>query len=270
MRTFFQHLRFGQAGLVAVALGFAVGTAAADVVGVHMEVLGTDGANTDSIQYWGVQSPEGDWSFSTNEEGVLMDATDTIEIGRVNPDFAAIWAGNSNLNPADQALHTNGSGFSYLEDPIANLNFAVQAGPAGSIFKITSALLTFPTITNATASSSASYTVTDITGDGATLAGAEVLTGNSYRAAYNGFVDFGGGSTFSSYFPAIAAPVFGTANPTQNTAPAVIPSVSDISTIAHFSLTPFDLASGTTTFNVIPEPASVALLAVGLALIRRR
>lgn len=269
MRTFIQYLRGGKAGLVAVALGFAAGTAAADVVGVHMEVLGTDGANTDSIQYWGVQGPEGDWTFSTNEEGILMDATDTIEIGRVNPDFAGIWGSNSNLNPADLLLHTNGSGFSYVEDPIANLNFAVQAGPAGSIFKITSALLTFPTITNATASSSASYTVTDITGNGATLAGAESITGNAYRAAYNGFAD-GGGTTFDSYFPAIAAPVFGTANPTANTSPTLIPSVSDISTIAHFSLTPFDLASGTTTFNVIPEPATVALLAVGLALIRRR
>ncbi|RMF79253.1 MAG: PEP-CTERM sorting domain-containing protein [Planctomycetota bacterium] len=270
MRSFYRNLRSGRAALVAAALGFAVGTAAADVVGVHMEVIGTDGANTDQIEYWGVQTPEGNWTFSTNEEGILTDPTGTIEIGRVNPDFASIWTGNGNLDPGDMALHNQGSGFNYVEDPIANLNFAVQAGPAGSIFKITSALLTFPTITNGTGSASASYTVTDITGDGATLGGLDTITGGAYRAAYNGFAD-GGGTTFASYFAGgITAPVFGTANPTQNTGPTIIPSVSDISTIAHFSLTPFDLASGTTTFSVVPEPASVALLAVGLALIRRR
>ncbi|MBI5864678.1 MAG: PEP-CTERM sorting domain-containing protein, partial [Planctomycetes bacterium] len=37
-----------------------------------------------------------------------------------------------------------------------------------------------------------------------------------------------------------------------------------------FTLSPFDLASGTTTFEIIPEPASLALLLIGGLLIRRR
>jgi len=47
-------------------------------------------------------------------------------------------------------------------------------------------------------------------------------------------------------------------------------SVSDMSTQISFTLSPNDLASGTSVFEIVPEPASVLLLIAGLVLVRRR
>jgi hypothetical protein len=51
---------------------------------------------------------------------------------------------------------------------------------------------------------------------------------------------------------------------------AVGSAVSDMSAEIKFSLTGFDLASGTTTYEIIPEPAAALLLVAGMLGLRRR
>jgi hypothetical protein len=163
----------------------------------------------------------------------------------------------------------------FAQDPSVNLNFAVESGPApsGTTFTIKSALLTFPTINNATARASAAFTLTDgVDEDGASLTPLNGAPG-SYMAQYNGFVPTG--TTFTQLIPSIVADPLGTASvsedyPGGGNYLSVGGPVSDISSQVSFLLSPNDLASGTSVFEVIPEPSALLLLAAGLALVRRR
>jgi hypothetical protein len=47
-------------------------------------------------------------------------------------------------------------------------------------------------------------------------------------------------------------------------------AVNNISTQIEFTLTAWDMASGTSSFEVIPEPATGLLLVIGLLALRRR
>jgi len=171
-----------------------------------------------------------------------------------------------------QAQDTN---VQFAEDPSVNLNFAVEAGPSsgGTTFTIKSAQLSFPPISNASGRSSAAFTLTDgIDEDGATLTPLSGAPG-SYLAQYNGFVP--DGTTFTQLIPQMVADPMGTTSLSQEFpggglfAPIADP-VSDMSTQVSFLLTPNDLASGTSVFDIIPEPSALLLLAVGLGLARRR
>jgi hypothetical protein len=155
-----------------------------------------------------------------------------------------------------------------LNDPQVNVGFLVQAGNVNTTFEITSALLSFPTIPNADGKATAQMGITDLNGDGATLTG--LYAGNSaYNALYNGT------NVFSSLIGMIAASPGGSGNAFQNDPPVgfkpVGANVSDMSARIKFSLTAFDTASGTSNFQIVPEPASFLVLAFGaMALFRRR
>jgi len=161
----------------------------------------------------------------------------------------------------------------FMEDPAVNLSFAVEAGsaPGGTLFTIKSALLSFPAMTNAEGRASASFTVSDgIDDDGATLT--PTLTG-AYLAQYNGFVP--SGAEFTQLIPQMNAAPMNTFSLAQDYPggglyQSIAGSVSDMSTQISFTLSPNDLASGTSVFEIVPEPTSVLLLIAGLMLVRRR
>lgn len=159
-----------------------------------------------------------------------------------------------------------------LADPVINMNFNVQASNQNTTFTVHSGLLSFDTINNAVGAASAGVTITDVNGDGAVIApdGSEM-----YLAHYNGEIP--AGTQFTTLLESSVA-----AGPFQSNAAAdefpgggnfvaIGDPVSSMSAQWSFTVTAFDLASGSSTFVVVPTPAGVSLLAVsGLALCRRR
>jgi uncharacterized protein (TIGR03382 family) len=152
-------------------------------------------------------------------------------------------------------------------DPQANVTFGVMANNTLTHFSITSGLVSFAPINPASGRASASMTVTDLTGDGASAIG---TGGFNYHAMYNG------ATPFANLLPGavVAAPF------SSNTANDAFPPVgffpiagpvSNMSSLYDFNLTANDSASGTSVYVIIPSPASGALLGLaGLAGLRRR
>lgn len=245
------------AGIAACAVGASALTAMADIQGPGLEIVARNGERVASWSAELTWNPTaGAWTYET---------TDTIHLSDAEGDLGV-------LNP-------NGEGLSIIiqEDPVVNLGFAVQAGAADTEFMIGSALLSFPTIPAAYASGRASVgmSTTDLGGNGVTLTGMSFAPGSgSYAAVYNGWAAIGGGTVFADSLPLLSAGPGGTDTDSQNT-PAVGfaalgTDVSSMSSLVHFTLSAGDIASGTSTWVVIPEPSTVALLTLGLALLRRR
>jgi hypothetical protein len=162
----------------------------------------------------------------------------------------------------------------FIEDPVVNVAFNVQAGNALTEFAVTHALLSFPAIDPAQGRASAGLSVTDTGSDGASIAGL-VAGGGSYLAQYNGFVP--GGTTFAQLLQSVIA------NPGESNAAAastpggggflpIIGPVSDMSSEFHFNLSADDLASGTSHWEVIPipGPSALAILLFGVAGLSRK
>lgn len=254
---------FSTRGMRAIA-AFAAATALAvpalaDIVGPGFVIYCEDTAGNYCQYYFDVaQGPDGNWEWASNDP-VPLQAWDGTVVATLNPEGGP------------------GSSVEYVEDPIVNLNFSVAAGSSATTFMIGSALLTFPTINPAVGRASAAFSVTDVDGSGVTLTG---LAGNSGSNGYVGAVNGTAGpvppgaNQFAEFIPGVAAGPFGsnTGNdnfPAIGYSPIGVP-VSSMSSFISFRLTAFDLASGTSTFEVIPEPASLLLLVVGVGLIRRR
>jgi NADH:ubiquinone oxidoreductase subunit F (NADH-binding) len=121
--------------------------------------------------------------------------------------------------------------------------------------------------------STASYGATDQNGNGVTLLGIGPAGTGAYTAEYNGFVP--AGTTFANLVNMIQAGPGGSASASQ-TFPGgagyaqINADVYDMSMQSAFTLTANDLANGTVTYRVLPEPtAALALLALA-AVARRR
>lgn len=155
----------------------------------------------------------------------------------------------------------------FRNDPVVNLGFAVQAGDVQTTFTIQSALLAFPALLNPTGQASVGITLTDFDGTGAALNGLNPA-GGAYLAQYNGFVP--GGTTFHEAIPQILADPFDIVDASSDS--GVVPiagAVISMSSQVSFTLSANDLAAGTSTYQIVPEPASL-LLIVATALLRRR
>jgi hypothetical protein len=264
--------RYGTA--LVMALGLVGASANAGVVGVIAITAEVDGVESDPIT-WTVDgealATDGYVDWHTTETMGFFTAGN--QVAALNPGVSAEWLA---ANPGQDGSQYSNSGFTYMADPTVTLDFAVQANPAASTtFTIYSALLTFPNITNGTADSSAAFTVSNNSLFGsATLTGASASLGlgttGGYVAQYNGFP---AGSVFSDLHTAALSAVgaFASNSRSEFSGPAIIPGiVSDISSVVKFTVTANDLASGTTQFTIVPEPASLALLSLGLLAIRRR
>jgi len=251
------------AGLLAAA-AVIVPAASADIGGPGLSIYAWDNAGnraqTAIEGVWDATHTTFTWSSSSTIE--LWDHSSDTLLGCLNP--------LENGQPTVSA-------FQYLEDPVVNLNFAVQAGAAASTtFMIASSLLTFPTISNAQGAASASFTVTDFANSGGASLNGQTGTGNAfgYLAQYNGFAGTQTGSTFAESIPTLNAPAGGT-NTLSNNTPgvgyqAIAGSIGSISSAVKFTLSRFDLASGTTSFVVVPEPSSLLLIALGGLFATRR
>jgi hypothetical protein len=156
-------------------------------------------------------------------------------------------------------------------DPAISLGFALQGGSTPTLVTISSALLTFGTMTNPTAHSSAAMTITDTSADGTGV----TMHGNTigpfaYQANYNGLVP--AGSLYSLHCPDFASiPPGSSDSENGNNNAGIAGNVSSMSASWSFVITPFDSVSGTSNFSIVPTPGVLALLGIGgLAVARRR
>jgi MYXO-CTERM domain-containing protein len=168
-------------------------------------------------------------------------------------------------NDSGQRIATMNNLSMYCQsDPFVNLGFAFQSGAFPTTITISTGINTFPgPLTNPTASSSATMTLTDTDSNGATVAGG--FGGFAFRALYNGSA-----SVYSSNVAAFGVPG-GSNFSSQGFSNPIVGTASDIHTEFSFTISANDSVSGTSNFTVTPTPASFALLGLGgLSLARRR
>lgn len=146
------------------------------------------------------------------------------------------------------------------------LNFTMVSGDATTQIVLRSALMDSLAATPATGEGSAGLTLTDLGQNGASLVG-NGPTGGAYLAQYNGLTPIG--ATFLEGMNALGTS--GTMVDSVSRPLAAIPGqVDDMSAQFGFTMTGNDQVSGTSTYRITPEPASLALFALAAAALRRR
>jgi hypothetical protein len=155
-------------------------------------------------------------------------------------------------------------------DPQVHLNFVTVGGTTDTEFTVTSSLLNFAAMANPVGQSDVGINLTDRDGDGATLWAASGNNGVSF-SHYNGLAP--AGDVFSELLTSsvVVSNAYGSASGDDDTG-GYLPindTVSSMSAQIHFMVTAHDLASGSSTFLIVPEPASLVLL-FALTLLRRR
>lgn len=212
---------------------------------------------------------------ATNEMGTAV-FEGHLSDGDFYPGGEYIWESRTPimmLNQSGQVIATlNAAYVRCVEDPVVQVNFSVSAGSLMTSFTVNSPLLSFATINNAAARASAGITVTDTDGNGATAAAANQPA--MYLSQYNGFVP--GGTLFADLISGpIVAAAFDSASANASSpggglfTPIANP-VSDMSARYRFTLTANDEASGTSSYEIVPAPGTIALLGMGGLLAARR
>ncbi len=231
--------------LAALALVASAGTASADISSIVFNITAEVNGNS---YPWSVQLDPGDVDANGNYFWQLAEPVHVMD-------------------GADEIFELSDASITIIADPMVSLNFNVIAGQQNTVFTIDSAVLSFAPLANAIGRSTAAVSVTDLTGDGATFT---PQGPGAHRSYYNG-----GSGNFQNLIGApIVAPAFGSAG-ASDTFPAVGfqnigTTLTDIETEWSFTLSAGDLASGTSEFEVIPAPASMALGVIALAGLRRR
>jgi hypothetical protein len=200
----------------------------------------------------------------------LGDGTYTVPFipGNYNPDTGVYtWSqdGEVDILDGDMVIATISQLSTFLMvDPVINVGFVMTAGAANTTMSISSATLSFAAIPNATAQASAQIGATDTDGNGASITGG-FAGGLGYQARTNL-------GTFATVVPSFNVGMFGSDNRNGNAGPGLAGgAVSSMDSEFSFTVSANDAASGTSVFVVTPEPASLALVALGsLLAVRRR
>lgn len=205
----------------AAAMLIASGVASASIVGKALRITVT--STTMGTGVFEVDQNQGTWSGDTW----------TWRSGS---------AGIPIKNAQGQTLATlSNTTMRYISDPVVSLSFSLMAGGSGVNASISSGLLTFPNMF-AEGKASASITVTDSDGNGASLTGM-ASGGEMYSAHYNGYL--GAGTTFASHDGAsLAAGAWGSNSISESLGFLTIGNVYDMSAQYAFGLTANDQASG--------------------------
>jgi hypothetical protein len=171
-----------------------------------------------------------------------------------------IWVLDSEVPILDGAIES--LKLTVAEDPESGVEFGVRAGNSPMTYSFFDSI-TFASMVNPTAEASAAITLTDRGGGGATITG--LFGGKTHEATYNS-----GSTVFADLVSGFSGSGSSTASETTGSV-SISGTVSGIESEFHFTLSAKDAASGTSTFSVTPEPATVALLGLGgLALLRRK
>jgi hypothetical protein len=178
------------------------------------------------------------------------------------------------LNP-DHSPSVAGLRIGIRQDPMVVANFNVAAGIVNTTFTVTSSLVSFPTITNGQAIASAAISVTDSATFGdvgqVSITGLQP-GGNAFASRFNG-----GANPFANLIVSGSQTIspggtfaFVGQNPSFPAYDAVAGSVSDMQSQFMFSLSRFDRAAGTSTFEIIPAPGTAGLVVLGGLIAARR
>ena len=154
-------------------------------------------------------------------------------------------------------------------DPEIGVEFGVRASGSATIFTISSDLETFAALTNPDAYASAAITLTDRASPAGATATGLFAGGKANQAIYNG------GTVFANLVNGFSIPNgSGDKNEEKGNESSMITindTLTSIESNFYFILSAKDSASGTSTFVVVPEPATMCLLGLGaLSLIRRK
>ncbi len=148
-------------------------------------------------------------------------------------------------------------------DPEVGVYFGFKSNSSTQVWSI-SDTFSFGPLVNPTAYASAGVTLTDMGAPGATITGL-FPGGKTFQATYNGSSVF---ANLVNGFPISG----GTLTASEDTPTQVInDTLTSIGSEFRFKLSAGDAASGTSTFSVVPEPATMAILGLGITvLISRR
>lgn len=239
-----------------VGLGLSAGVASADVSLNIFEITAQQvDANGDAIP------------------GAVLTHTYFRPAGSLDPNATHTWQLEPLLSgTGNDAWGFEGGEVEVHQDPVVNLTINAAAGNSNTVFTINSALVSFPTIGNLMARATTSLNFTDSALFGPT--GAVNITsgfgsGNAFEARING-------AAWMGLLPVgtYSVPAGGSQSFFQETSTGLIPvagTAVNISTHFKFTLSPRDRVSGTSTFEIIPTPGSLGLLAgAGLVALRRR
>jgi hypothetical protein len=239
------------AGIRAVAvLGLVLsGSAAGALADVSEVVLAIHASSSRSEGVLEITSQDGVWDggnffWSTDHEIPIMSGTEVL--GTIGA----------------------GSRIALYADPQIAMGFSFQADDADVNVTVTAATLSFPEITNGLARADAAFTLMDFLGSGATLTGLEPA-GGAYRASYNLGTTFAEGIGPMAVVPPAPLSDESFGSPGGGAYTSIGP-VSSMDAEIAFTLSAHAFASGSSNFEIIPEPAGLLLLVVGLGVLRRR
>lgn len=228
--------------IVLITILLAPDVANSATISLDLEING--GETGDAVGYATIYTGI-DW------DEVLANPDEVYTWWMVNP--LAVAAEN---NPTEILAILDGISITIKADPVIELGFAVTAGDYDTAFSFSSPMLTFDPMVNPEARALASVTV----GPDDTLIGA--YNYEAYRSLYNDTIVFAdlldtpvgwpGGNEATGW-----QQIFGT--------------VSSMQAKWRFTVTAEGIASGTSYYEIIPEPATLLLLGLGsLALLRKR